>query len=259
MATDGKPGKQVLITGAGSGLGRGVAQFLAARACAIVAVDLNEAAAQETVAAIQKSGGKATARRCDVTNESDVAALFAAGAAPVDVVINNAGLQHVEKIETFPAEKWDLLIAVMVKGPYLLSRAAIPGMRARGYGRIINIGSIHSLVASKFKSAYVTAKHALIGLTRTLALETADSDITVNTLCPSYILTPLVEKQIAAQAEMHKLTPAQVKEEIFLKPMPKKAFITFDELAALTEFLMGSHARNITGQSIAIDGGWTSA
>lgn len=251
--------RQMVITGAGSGVGRGMAQYLAARGHPVAAVDLNLAAAEETAAQICAAGGQATAHRCDVTAEAEVGALAKALPAPATVLVNNAGLQHVEKIETFPVEKWELLIDVMVKGPFLLSRALIPGMREAGYGRIVNIGSIHSLVASKFKSAYITAKHGLVGLTKTLALETADNDITVNTLCPSYILTPLVEKQIAAQAAMHKLTAEQVTSEIFLKPMPKKAFIEVEELAALTEFLMSHAARNITGQAIAIDGGWTSA
>ncbi|HTL53301.1 MAG TPA: 3-hydroxybutyrate dehydrogenase [Planctomycetota bacterium] len=249
--------KQILISGAGSGLGRGMAEFLARRGHAILAIDLNEAGAQETAALIKKAGGQASAHKLDVTSENDVTALFAKLPAPVDVLVNNAGLQFMSKLEDYPTEKWDLLINVMVKGPFLLTRAALPGMRKQNYGRIVNIGSIHALVASRFKSAYTTAKHALIGFTKTIALETADADITVNTLCPSYIFTPLVEKQIQSQMALNKMSEAQVRDEIFLKPMPKHAFITSEELAAYTEFLMSHHARNITGQSLAIDGGWT--
>ncbi|MGH7145380.1 MAG: 3-hydroxybutyrate dehydrogenase [Planctomycetota bacterium] len=248
---------RILVTGAGSGLGRGVAHFLGEHGAQIFAVDLNLPGAEQTAQELRAAGGRAQAFRCDVTDPAAVAALVQALPEPPDVLINNAGLQHVVKIEEFPVEKWDLLIAVMVKGPFLLARALLPAMRKNGFGRIVNIGSIHSLVASKYKAAYVTAKHALVGLTKTLALETADSDITVNTICPSYILTPLVEKQIAQQAQMHGLTPAQVTSEIFLKPMPKQAFVGIDEVAALAEFLLGPHAKNITGQTIAIDGGWT--
>jgi 3-hydroxybutyrate dehydrogenase len=138
-----------------------------------------------------------------------------------------------------------------------MMRAVLPGMRERGFGRIVNIGSIHSLVASPFKSAYVAAKHGLIGLSKTVALETADTDITVNTICPAYVRTPLVEQQIAAQSREHGLEPELVERQIMLAPMPKKAFVTVEEIAALAAYLIGPAARNITGQTIAIDGGWT--
>ena len=145
----------------------------------------------------------------------------------------------------------------MLKGPFLLTQAVLPGMRAAGFGRVVNIGSIHALVASPFKSAYVAAKHGLLGLSKVLALETADADITVNTICPSYIRTPLVDAQIAAQARAHGLSEAEVIERIMLEPMPKKQFITVEEVAATIEFLAGHAARNITGQTMTIDGGWT--
>jgi 3-hydroxybutyrate dehydrogenase len=138
-----------------------------------------------------------------------------------------------------------------------MTRAVLPGMRRGGFGRIINIGSIHGLVASPFKSAYVAAKHGLIGLAKTVALETGDVDITINTICPAYVRTPLVEKQIAAQAREHGLTEERVIKEIMLKPMPKQAFIAIEEIAALAEYLLSDSARNITAQAIAIDGGWT--
>jgi 3-hydroxybutyrate dehydrogenase len=138
-----------------------------------------------------------------------------------------------------------------------MARAVLPGMRAGNFGRIVNIGSIHSLVASPFKSAYIAAKHGLIGLSKTLALENGDVDITVNTICPVYVRTPLVEKQIEAQAREHGLTPERVVSDIMLRPMPKKAFVTVAEIAALTEYLISDAARNVTAQAIAIDGGWT--
>jgi 3-hydroxybutyrate dehydrogenase len=175
----------------------------------------------------------------------------------IDTLINNAGLQHVAKLEEFQVEKWDLLIDVMLKGTFLMTRAVLPGMRSRGFGRIINIGSIHSLVASPFKSAYVAAKHALVGFAKTVALETAGLDITINTLCPAYIRTPLVDAQIKDQAQARGIPEDQIIQQIMLRPMPKQAFITFEEVAAAAEYLMSAMARNVTGQTITIDGGWT--
>lgn len=145
----------------------------------------------------------------------------------------------------------------MLVGTAHITKAVLPAMRANGYGRVINIGSVHSLVASKYKSAYVAAKHGLLGFSKVLALETADNDITVNTICPAYLRTPLVEAQIADQAKNHGITPEQVVSDIMLKPMPKAAFITFEEMSGTADFLMSPAARNITGQTITIDGGWT--
>ena len=194
----------------------------------------------------------------DVTSADDVNAFFRRlPTDSIDVLINNAGLQHVSRLEDFSTDKWSQLIDVMLKGPALLTKAALPQMRAKGFGRIVNIGSIHSLVASPFKSAYVAAKHGLLGLAKSIALETADVDITVNTICPSYIRTPLVERQIAQQAESHGIPAEDVVQQIMLEPMPKKAFITSDEIGGTIEFLLGPAARNITGQTITIDGGWT--
>jgi 3-hydroxybutyrate dehydrogenase len=175
----------------------------------------------------------------------------------LDVLINNAGLQHVAPLEEFPIARWDFLIQVMLTGVARVTRAALPGMRQRGFGRIVNIGSIHSLVASPYKSAYVAAKHGLVGFTRAIALETADTDITINTICPSYVKTPLVETQIAGQSRTRGIPEEAVVREVMLKPMPKGVFIGFDELAGITAFLASPTARNITGQTIVVDGGWT--
>ena len=173
------------------------------------------------------------------------------------MLINNAGLQYVAPIEDYPPEKWQQLIAVMLTGAALLTRATLPSMRRKGFGRIVNIGSIHALVASPYKSAYVAAKHGLVGFSKTVALETRDCDITINTVCPSYVKTPLVDSQIEALAARHGLTREQVIEEIMLKPMPKRQFIGLDELAGTVDFLLSPPARNITGQCITLDGGWT--
>jgi 3-hydroxybutyrate dehydrogenase len=246
----------LLITGAGSGIGAGLAAHFARAAMRIVVTDLDGAAAIRVAGEITAAGGEAQGHALDVTNAAEATRLVAA-VGPIDVLVNNAGLQHVAKIEDFPPEKWALLIAVMLVGPANLIRATLPGMRAQGFGRIVNIGSLHSLVASAYKSAYIAAKHGLLGLSKTIALETGDVDITINTICPAYVRTPLVDQQIAAQAKAHGLSEAQVINEIMLKPMPKKAFVGIDEIAELAAFLITPAARNITAQAIAIDGGWT--
>lgn len=248
----------ILITGAGAGVGRGIALCLSQKGHDIIAADRDGGSAAETVRQIQAAGGTAEARVLDVGCEESVARLWKElGERPVDVLVNNAGLQHVSPVGDFSIEKWDLLMKVMVRGTFLMTRAALPGMRARGFGRIIHIGSIHSLVASPYKSAYVSAKHAVQGFSKTLALETGDMDITTNTICPSYIRTALVDAQIKDQARTRGISEDEVIDRVMLEPMPKKVFITFEEIAAAVEYLMGPMARNITGQTLTIDGGWT--
>lgn len=248
---------RILITGAGSGIGAGIAADLAKAGHTILATDLDGSAAEATAAAITAAGGTAEAHALDVTSDADVDRLVSELDGAVDVLVNNAGLQHVARLEDFPMEKWDQLVQVMLTGTARLTRALLPGMRERGFGRIVNIGSIHSLVASPFKSAYVAAKHGLTGFSKVLALETADTNITINTVCPTYVKTPLVEKQIADQAKTHGISEDRVVEEIMLRPMPKGVFISFEELAGICAFLVGPAARNITGQCIVVDGGWT--
>ena len=245
---------RILITGAGSGIGKGLAQALGAEGHRLLVTDLRQQAAERVAEEIRAAGGEADARVLDVSDADSIAAL--AGES-VDVLINNAGLQHVAPIETFPPEKFDQLIQVMLTGAAMLTRAVLPGMREQGFGRVINIGSIHSLVASPYKSAYVAAKHGLLGFSKVVALETADTDITINTVCPSYVLTPLVEQQIADQARANGISEQDVIDEIMLKPMPKGAFISLEELAGVCTFLISAAARNITGQTITVDGGWT--
>ena len=250
--------KTILITGAGSGLGRGLCEHFGAAKLEAVAADVNGAAAEETARAVRDAGGSAHGIELDVTRETDVTrAIQALPGGRVDILVNNAGIQHVAALEEFPPEKWSLLIDILLKGTCWMTRAVLPGMRERNFGRIVNIGSIHSLVASPYKSAYVAAKHGLLGFSKTIALETADSDITINTICPSYIHTPLVDRQIKAQAAMHGISEAAVIDTIMLKPMPKKRFISAAEIAGTIEFLAGPAAINITGQTIVIDGGWT--
>lgn len=251
---EGRP--NILITGAGSGLGRGLAQQLAPSTGRLFLADLRIEGVRETLSSL--NGTSASAHAFDVSRSDDVKRLIEEiGPLRIDVLINNAGLQHVSPIETFAEAKWDQLLDVMLKGPFLLAQALIPRMREQNFGRIISIGSIHSQVASPFKSAYVSAKHGLVGLCKVLALETAANDITVNAICPSYIRTPLVDAQIKAQAEANKISEDDVIQKIMLEPMPKKAFIGIDEVAAAVRFLMSREAKNITGQAIVIDGGWT--
>lgn len=249
--------KTILVTGGGSGIGAGISHQLASAGHQLIVTDTTIDAAEAVAKAIVAAGGHGRAHVLDVTDEASVDALVASLDGGIDVVINNAGLQHVARLEAFPIERWDHLIQVMLVGVARLTRALLPAMRQQGFGRIINIGSIHSLVASPYKSAYVAAKHGLIGLSKVVALETADCDITINTICPTYVKTPLVEKQIADQAREHGLSEEDVVKEIMLKPMPKGVFITFEELAGICQFLLDPAARNITGQTIVVDGGWT--
>ena len=247
----------ILVTGAGSGIGAGIAGELAAAGHHLVVTDLAAGPAEAVVRAIRDAGGSAEALVLDVTSDDSVAAALAAVSRPVEVLVNNAGLQHVAPLEEFPMDKWDFLVQVMLVGVARLTRAVLPGMRERRFGRIVNIGSIHSLVASPYKSAYVAAKHGLVGFSKVIALETADTDITINTICPTYVKTPLVDRQIADQARTRGIPESEVVSQVMLKPMPKGVFIGFDELAGITAFLVSPPARNITGHTIEVDGGWT--
>ncbi len=244
----------ILITGAASGIGLALTKHFAGAGHQVIACDLQQAVLDR----LQQALPQIRTLAFDVADARQIEASFAALADdPPDVLINNAGLQYVAPIEEFPPEMWQQLIAVMLTGTALLTRAALPSMRRRNYGRIVNIGSIHALIASPFKSAYVAAKHGLIGFSKTVALETHDVDVTINTVCPGYVKTPLIEAQIASLARSHNMTEAQVVEEIMLKPMPKRQFITVEELIGSVEFLLSPAARNITGQCLVLDGGWT--
>ncbi len=246
---------QVLVTGGSGGIGFAIARYFADAGHTVMLADLNQAALDEKVAQLIATGARAEAVLLDVTDSSSIERC--AARYQLDILVNNAGIQHVARLEDFPPEKWQLLLNVMLTGPAMLSRAVLPGMRQRNFGRIINVGSIHALVASPFKSAYVAAKHGLLGFSKVVALENADKNITINTICPAYVKTPLVEQQIAAQAKEHNLTEQQVTEQIMLAPMPQKAFIGVDEIAATAGFLCSDAARHITAQTLVLDGGWT--
>lgn len=248
---------RILVTGGASGIGYGIAEHLGKQGAAVVITDLFQENLDAAQQKLKEAGVEAKTVRADISKTDDIDAMVAQiKDDQINLLVNCAGLQHVSPLEEFPAEKWKLLIDVMLVGPAMLTRALLPGMREQGYGRIVNIGSIHSLVASPFKSAYVAAKHGLTGFTKTIALETGDVDITINTLCPSYVNTPLVEKQIADQAKTRGISEDEVINEVMLKPMPKKAFIGMDEMAEMINFLASSAGKNVTGQAIALDGGW---
>lgn len=250
------PPRTALVTGAGSGIGEAMAHSLGESGFHVIVSDLSLPAAQSVCDAIMASGGRADALELDVSQQSAIDSAIEQY-PNIDVLINNAGIQYVAKLESFPSDVWRKLNDVLLVGPAMLTRAVLPGMKARQFGRVINVGSIHALVASPYKSAYVAAKHGLVGFSKVVALETAGFDITINTLCPSYVKTPLVEKQIALQAAEHGISEEDVINKIMLEPMPKKAFIEFSELTASMHYLISPAAKNMTGQSLVIDGGWT--
>ncbi len=247
----------VFITGGCSGIGEGVALGLADKGLRVIAADMNPSAVSHMDERLKQIHPDNSAVVMDVTDQQQVTEVQASLAHPVDILINNAGIQHVSPLSEFPMQTWDKLIQVMLVGVARVTQAFLPAMTEQNYGRIINIGSIHALVASPYKSAYIAAKHGLIGFAKTMALELASQDITINTLCPAYVKTPLVEGQIADQAKRHGISEQQVIDEIMLAPMPKKSFISIDEMLGCCEFLISPAARNMTAQTLVLDGGWT--
>ncbi|MCJ0872695.1 3-hydroxybutyrate dehydrogenase [Streptomyces sp. AP-93] len=243
-------GRTAMVTGAGSGIGRACATVLATAGALVHVVDIDTEAAK---AVAEEIGGRAHA--VDLAQSHCVDTL----PADIDILINNAGLQHVSPLIDFPSERFELIQKVMVLAPFLLIRRTLPHMRARGWGRIINISSVHGLRASAFKAGYVTAKHALEGLSKVAALEGAPHGITSNCINPGYVRTPLVEQQIAAQASAHGIDADQVVGEVMLGRSAIKRLIEPEEVAAVSTWLCGPHTGYITGTSIPVDGGWTAA
>jgi 3-hydroxybutyrate dehydrogenase len=243
-------GRTAVVTGGASGIGRACAQRLARQGATIVVLDLDETAAAEVAAGI---GGDARAIGIDLTDLDAVDALD----LDADILVNNAGIQHVAPIEEFPPETFSLILRLMVEAPFRLVRRSLPHMYARGWGRIVNISSVHGVRASEFKSAYVTAKHALEGLSKVIALEGAPHGVTSNCVNPAYVRTPLVDKQIDAQAQSHGIGRAEVVERIMLAPAALKRLLEPDEVAAAVAYLCAPEASFITGSSLMIDGGWS--
>lgn len=259
---DSLKGKSAVITGSTSGIGLGIAQAFASAGVNVAMNGFGDKAEIEANRkALEGEGVKAIYNGADMTKPEEIAGLISEAEAvfgAVDILVNNAGIQFVEKIEDFPDAKWEAIIAINMSSNFYAIKAALPGMKKRGYGRIINIASAHGLSASPFKSAYVSAKHGVLGLTKVIALETAeDPDITVNAICPGYVKTPMVEGQIADQAKAHNMTHEQVIREVMLARQPNKRFVEVDELAGLALFLSTPAGRSMTGRSISVDGGWT--
>jgi len=256
--------KTALITGSTSGIGLAIAHALAKEGADIVLNGFGDAAVIEAERAGIESrfGVKAAYDPADMTDPLAIAAMVTATEARfggVDILVNNAGVQHVAPIDEFPIEKWDQILAINLSSAFHAMRAAIPGMKSRQWGRIISTASAHSLVASPFKSAYVAAKHGLVGLTRTAALEVATSKITVNCISPGYVWTPLVERQIPDTMAARGMTKDQVINDVLLAAQPTKQFVTSDQVAALAVFLCSDAASQITGANLSMDGGWTAA
>lgn len=253
-------GRVAIVTGGASGLGLAFSEALAAEGVRVVVCDVNESKGNAAAQNIDPAGLGAVFVRADVSQRADAQALVDAAIrrfGRIDFLINNAGIQHIAPIHQFPEDEWDRLIGVMLTGTFLTTRYAMPHMIAQRRGRVINISSIHGQVASEFKSAYVSAKHGIIGFTKVLALEGAPHNITAVAVCPSYVRTPLVENQIAAQAKQHKISEAEVVENIMLAPAAIKRLLEPAQVAALVVYLCSDAAEPITGATIPFDYGWT--
>ncbi|OJY67520.1 MAG: 3-hydroxybutyrate dehydrogenase [Sphingobium sp. 66-54] len=255
-------GKTALVTGSTSGIGLAYAKALAAQGANVVINGFGEADAIETerVALEQASGAKALYSGHDLTKPDQIEAMMAEAAKAfggVDILVNNAGVQHVAPVEEFPVAKWDLIIALNLTAAFHTTRLAVPYMKERKWGRIIQTASAHSLVASPFKSAYVTAKHGLAGFTKTVALELATFGVTANCISPGYVWTPLVENQIPDTMKARGLTREQVINDVLLAGQPTKQFVTAEQVAAIALFLCSDAASQITGANVSVDGGWT--
>ena len=255
-------GKTALVTGSTSGIGLGIACRLAAQGANVVLNGFGDAEGPkaEVAAAGKAHGIRVGYHGADMSKPAEIEAMMAYAAKEfggVDVLVNNAGIQHVANVEDFPAERWDAIIAINLSSAFHAMRLAIPAMRKKNWGRIVNIASAHGLVASPFKSAYVAAKHGVVGLTKTVALEVAETAITVNAVCPGYVLTPLVEGQIDEQAKVHQMPRDHVVREVILASQPNKRFVELEQLGALVLFLCSDAAGSITGAALPIDGGWT--
>ncbi|GJL95939.1 MAG: 3-hydroxybutyrate dehydrogenase [Hyphococcus sp.] len=250
-----------VITGSTSGIGLGIATSFAAEGWNVMLNGFGDAAEIEAIRAglEEKHGVKVLYNGADMTKPEEIRALMSEAETAfgqVDVLVNNAGIQYVVKIEEFPEEKFDAIIAINMVSAFHTTKAVIAGMKDRGYGRIINVASAHGLVASPFKSAYVAAKHGVVGMTKTIALEAAEFGVTCNAICPGYVKTPLVEKQIPATAQERGITEEEVIKDVMLGPQPTKKFVEVEEIGALAVFLCSTGANSITGAALQIDGGW---
>ena len=255
-------GRTALITGSTSGIGLGIARALAGQGANVILNGFGEASAIEALRSriASEFGVEARYDGADLSQQAPIEAMMQRALdefGVVDVLVNNAGIQHVAPIDEFPVDKWTTILALNLTASFHTVRLALPAMKARGWGRIVNIASAHALVASPYKSAYVAAKHGIAGLTKTVALEVAERGITMNAICPGYVWTPLVEKQVPDTAKARGLTEQQVIHDVLLHAQPTKRFVQVDEVAALAAFLASDAAASITGAIIPVDGGWT--
>jgi 3-hydroxybutyrate dehydrogenase len=258
----GLDGKAAIVTGSTSGIGLGIAKALAADGANVLLNGFGDAAAIERLRReiSMAANVEVDYDGADLSRPEQVARMVETAIAAfgrVDILVNNAGIQHVAPIESFPTEKWDAILSLNLSAAFHAIRTVFAGMKQRHFGRIVNVASAHGLIASPFKSAYVAAKHGLIGLTKTVALEGAESGITCNALCPGYVWTPLVEKQIDDQAKAHNISREAVIRDVLLAQQPNKRFATVEEIGALTAFLASEQGASITGAALPVDGGWT--
>ena len=255
-------GRTAIVTGSTSGIGLGFAEAFAGAGMNVMLNGFGDAAEIEAIRAglANRHGVTVCYHGADMTKPDEIASLVErteTEIGPVDVLVNNAGIQHVSPVEEFPCDKWDAILAINLSSAFHTIRLTLGGMKQRGWGRVINLASAHGLVASPYKSAYVAAKHGMLGLTKTVALEVAEHGVTVNAICPGYVLTPLVEKQIPDTAKARGLTVEQVKRDVLLGAQPTKRFVTTEQLGALAVFLCSDAAASITGAALPVDGGWT--
>jgi 3-hydroxybutyrate dehydrogenase len=259
---NGLEGKAAVVTGSTSGIGLAIAQTLAARGSNVMLNGLGDSQEIERTRQdlARNTNRKIAYSNADMREPKQIRAMidFAREAfGSVDILINNAGIQHVASVDEFPEEKWDAILAIDLSAAFHAVKAALPGMKAKGWGRIVNVASAHGLIASPFKAAYVAAKHGIVGFTKVTALETAEAGITSNAICPGYVRTPLVEKQIDDQAKAHGIPREKVIRDILLRAQPTKRFVEAEEVAATTAFLCSDQAASITGIALPIEGGWT--
>lgn len=255
-------GKTAVVTGSTSGIGLGIAEGFAKEGINLVLNGFGDAAEIEAIRAglASKFGIKVTYDGADMSKPDQIEAMMKKAAADfggVDILVNNAGIQHVCPVEDFPTAKWDAIIAINMSSAFHTTKMAVPYMKSKGWGRIINVASAHAMVASPFKSAYVASKHGIMGFTKTVALEVAEKGVTCNAICPGYVLTPLVEKQIPDTAKARGMTEEQVKKDVLLAAQPTKQFVTTEQVAGTAIFLCSDSAASITGTNIMIEGGWT--
>jgi 3-hydroxybutyrate dehydrogenase len=255
-------GKTALVTGSTSGIGLGIARRLAAEGANLIINGFGDADEIKKIrtALEQASGGRALFSGADLTKPDAIEGMMREAAdafGAVDILVNNAGTQHVAPVDEFPPEKWDLIIALNLSAAFHAIRLALPGMKEKGWGRIVNTASAHSLVASPNKSAYVAAKHGIAGLTKTVALEAAQSGVTANCISPGYVWTPLVENQIPDTMKARGLTREEVMNDVLLSAQPTKQFVTVEQVASLALYLCRDEAASITGANLSMDGGWT--